>query len=304
MKMVDSLNKVIAVTLCGGLGNQLFQYATGRALAIRCNASLVMDVSWFEQAPSISNVTARKYALAPFSLPLHLENSLSVNRSSLWSKSNFFGRIGRRLRLKRNDVSFVERSFRFDERVLTLEAPIRLIGYWQSPHYFSDVAAQIRQDIGTCGKLTDACIEILQKIKATDAICIHVRRGDYVTNKDATSFHGLCSNEYYKKGVNRVAQGLQEPHGFVFTDDPVWVRENLSIGIEFTVVDINSVDEPHLDLWLMSACKHFVIANSSLSWWGAWLSTSPNKKVITPVKWFVDSTIDTTDLIPADWSRI
>jgi hypothetical protein len=179
-----------------------------------------------------------------------------------------------------------------------------LIGYWQSPHYFCDVAVQVRQEIGTYGKFTDACVEILEKIKATDAICIHVRRGDYVTNKEASSFHGLCSNEYYKNGVNRVTQGLQAPHGFVFTDDPAWVRENLSIGIEFTLVDINSVDEPHLDLWLMSACKHFVIANSSLSWWGAWLSTSPNKKVIAPVRWFADSTIDTTDLIPADWSRI
>lgn len=304
MNIDNSLNKVIAVTLSGGLGNQLFQYATGRALAIRRNAPLVMNVSWFEESSSISNVTPRKYALAPFSLPLHLENSQPVNRSSLWSRANLFGRISRRLGFKRNDISFVERSFRFDERVLNLEAPTRLIGYWQSPHYFSDVAAQIRQDIGTCGELTDACVEVLQKINATDAICIHVRRGDYVTNKEASSFHGLCSIDYYKRGVNRVAEGLESPHGFVFTDDPAWVRENLSLNIEFTVVDINSVDEPHLDLWLMSACKYFVIANSSLSWWGAWLSTAPNKQVIAPARWFTNSTIDTTDLIPAEWSRI
>lgn len=304
MKTDSVLNGEITVALCGGLGNQLFQYATARALAIRCASSLVLDISWFDEVQLIKHTSIRKYALGSLMLGEHQIKTCSKKKSFVNRVSQLFVSQGRRVGIKFTDSSFSEQSFRFDERVLRLKAPVRLIGYWQSPRYFNDVETQIRKEITVNGKLNDASIEVLNQIQSTDAICIHVRRGDYVTNKEASSFHGLCSNEYYKNGVNRVAQGLRAPHGFVFTDDPAWVRENLSIGIEFTLVDINSIDEPHLDLCLMSACKHFVIANSSLSWWGAWLSTSPNKKVIAPVRWFADSSIDTTDLIPDDWSRI
>lgn len=298
------MHKAVTVTLCGGLGNQLFQYATARAVAIRCNVPLVLDLSWFDEVLSTPNVTPRKYALAPFSLPAHQAHARPANRTRSGRLSSFLGSLGRRLGIKANDNRFVEESYRFDERVLHLQAPARLTGYWQSPRYFCDVATQIRQDIGTYRELTDACVDLLEKIRATDAICIHVRRGDYVTNKEASSFHGLCSLDYYRNGVNQVARGLKSPHGFVFTDDPAWVRESLSLSIDFTVVDVNSVDEPHLDLWLMSACNHFVIANSSLSWWGAWLSTSTGKQVIAPARWFSNPTVDTSDLIPGDWMRI
>ncbi len=298
------MNKAVTVTLCGGLGNQLFQYATARAVSIRCNAPLVLDLSWFSEVLSTPNVTPRKYALAPFSLPAHQLYVPSTNISSAGSLSRYFRRLGRRLGVKVNDNRFVEESYHFDKRVLHLQSPVQLVGYWQSPRYFSDVVTQIQQDIGSFGELSDACVELLKKISATDSICIHVRRGDYVSNKEASSFHGLCSPDYYKRGVGLVAQGLKSPHGFVFSDDPTWVRENLDIDIDFTVVDINSVDAPHLDLWLMSACNHFVIANSSLSWWGAWLSTSPSKQVVAPLRWFSDLTIDTSDLIPDEWIRI
>ena len=300
------LHKAVTVTLCGGLGNQLFQYATARAVAIRCNAPLVLDLSWFDEVLSTPNVTPRKYALAPFSLPAHLvkvhlqpTNRLRSNRLT-----RLLGRLGCRLGVKADGGTFVESSYRFDGRVMHLHTPVHLTGYWQSPHYFSDAASQVRQDIGTFGELTDACVELLKHIRALDSICIHVRRGDYVSNKEASSFHGLCSLDYYKKGVNHVAQGLKSPHGFVFSDDPTWVREKLNLDIDFTVVDLNGVDQPHLDLWLMSACNHFVIANSSLSWWGAWLSSFSGKRVIAPVRWFSNPTVDTSDLIPDDWMRI
>lgn len=294
----------MTVTLCGGLGNQLFQYATARAVAIRCNAPLVLDLSWFDEVLATPNVTPRKYALGPFSLPVHLVHARPTNRQRSSQLTRFLGRLGRRLGVKADGDKFVEASYCFDDRVMHLHTPVQLTGYWQSPHYFSDAASQIREDIGTFGELTDSCVELMNNIRATDSICIHVRRGDYVSNKEASSFHGLCSLDYYKKGVNHVAHGLKSPHGFVFSDDPTWVRESLNIDVDFTVVDVNSVDEPHLDLWLMSACNHFVIANSSLSWWGAWLSTSAGKRVIAPVQWFSDQTIDTTDLIPDDWVRL
>lgn len=298
------MHKAVTVTLCGGLGNQLFQYATARAVAMRCNAALRLDLSWFDEVLATPNVTPRKYALAPFFLPVHLAHAKPMDRRRFDRLSFFFARVGRRLGFGAKDNRFAEESFRFDERVLQLQAPAWLIGYWQSPRYFSDVASQIRQEIGTQRELTDACVALLKKIRATDSICIHIRRGDYVTNKDASSFHGLCSLDYYKNGVSHVKRGLDSPHGFVFSDDPAWARENLELGIDFTVVEANSVEEPHLDLWLMSACQHFVIANSSLSWWGAWLAIGSSKRVVAPKRWFTNSDIDTRDLIPDDWIRL
>lgn len=298
------LSKTVTVSLCGGLGNQLFQYATARAVAIRCDAALTLDLSWFDEAFSTSSVTPRKYALAPFSLPVRLGRVRPVSRVRRGHLSRFLTSLGHRLEPRFNDNRFLETSFGFDEQVLRLEAPAWLAGYWQSPRYFCDVAPQIRADIGTYRGMTDACLDLLQKIRSVDAVCIHVRRGDYVTNKEAASFHGLCSLGYYTEGVSRVVQDLKVPHAFVFSDDPEWVQNNLDLCIDFTVVDINGVDDPHLDLWLMSACSHFVIANSSLSWWGAWLSTSIGKRVVAPARWFSDPAIDTSDLIPHGWIRI
>ena len=299
-----ALRNAVTVTLCGGLGNQLFQYATARAVAIRCNADLVLDLSWFDEVLSSPNVTPRKYALAPFCLPVHLARASSVTGAKIPLLERVFHRLGDWFGLELVGRRFTEESFRFDKRVLGLQAPVWLSGYWQSPHYFSDVAPQIREEIGALRGLSDSCVDLLQKIRATDSICVHVRRGDYVTNKEAASFHGLCSLDYYRNGVRRVADGLDSPHGFVFSDDPVWAKDNLKLDIEFTVVDVNGTEEPHFDLWLMAACKHFVIANSSLSWWGAWLASSSGKIVIAPARWFAKSTMDTSDLFPSDWMRV
>lgn len=298
------MRNAVTVSLCGGLGNQLFQYAAARAVALRCNADLVLDLAWFDEVLSSPNVTPRNYALAPFGLPVHLERASFLMGTKTSHLMRVFHRIGNRLGLDLGGKRFVEESFRFDKRVLSLQAPVWLTGYWQSPHYFSDVAPQIREEIGVFRGLTDSCVDLLQKMRAVDSICIHIRRGDYVTNKEASSFHGLCSLDYYRNAVDRVSSGLNVPYGFVFSDDPVWAKENLNLECEFTVVDVNGVDEPHLDLWLMSACKHFVIANSSLSWWGAWLSSSPGKRVIAPARWFSNSTMDTSDLFPSDWVRV
>lgn len=296
-----SLNKPVVVTLCGGLGNQLFQYAVARAISARSNSPLVLDLTWFDDVLLQSNMTVRKYALAPFELPVLLRSSIATQSKFSQVLSNFRALISRRLGIHIGERRYIESSFRFDKEVLTLRAPVLLSGYWQSYRYFDDVANLIRKEIKTIRTLSKNSAEILKKIRASDAICVHVRRGDYVTNKGASLFHGLCSLEYYLKGVASVAQGLKYPHGFVFSDDPDWVKDNLDIGIDFTVVDVNGPDDAHQDIWLMSSCKHFVIANSSLSWWGAWLGDELDKRVVYPSRWFTDRFINTSDLFPDGW---
>ena len=297
------VDRVVATALYGGLGNQLFQYAAARALAARRGVPLVLDLSWFDNIPASDAVTPRKYALSPFALNAR-QQATGFYTQSRHVLKKAFGRVLRQFGLSSQGGVYFERSFGFDPRVLKLSAPVCLHGHWQSPKYFADAQALIRAEIGSVGGLSEPSRALHAEISAADAICLHVRRGDYVTNKNAAQFHGLCSLDYYQQGVRIASAGLKNPHGYVFSDDPQWVRHNLDVGLDFTVVDVNGPDDAHQDLWLMAACKNFVIANSSLSWWGAWLGTDAGKKVVYPSRWFLGKDADLSDLCPDDWTGI
>ena len=300
------MKKEVTVALYGGLGNQLFQYATGLSIAQHNMARLVLDLSWFDIVHKMSDTTMRKYALAPFGVKAEI---LQKRRVGILSEANIvkriFNRISRKLTIQWKGPQVVnERGFRFDPSVFQLSCPITLNGYWQSPKYFDNISDDIRNIFGTARMLSPESLSVMTKILNSEAICAHVRRGDYVTNRQAAETHGLCDLEYYRKGIQIAAEGLTSPHCFVFSDDPGWVRENFDVSVPITVVDVNGADDAHQDLWLMAACQRFVIANSSLSWWGAYLSNAPEKIVVAPKNWFAGKTHDTTDLIPVDWRRI
>lgn len=298
------MDNAVTVSLYGGLGNQLFQYAAARALATRRDVPLVLDLTWFDQVTSLTSVTVRKYALGPFDLSSKFLCSGLGATGSLGIFPEFFKRVRRKLGFPEVRRQYSESSFRFDANVLRLATPVWLNGYWQSPKYFDDASDLVRREIGTVRVLSPKSQILYDQIRGMDAVCIHVRRGDYVTNKDAAQLHGLCSQEYYRKGVEIAVSNLYSPHCYVFSDDPDWVKDNFDVGMGFTVVDVNGPEDAHQDLWLMSACKNFVIANSSLSWWGAWLGASGGKKVVCPGRWFANDSIDTSDLFPDDWIRI
>lgn len=287
----------VTVSLFGGLGNQLFQYAIGRALAERINSPLVLDVSWFDDVIGSRGITVRKYALAPFAI-----NATLKLKQPGWRR-NLAG-------LRKSVLPFLEmkicreKGFRFDHEVMWIREPVWFQGHWQSPFYFEDASAVLRREIGTVGALNPRSAALLKTIRQSNAICVHVRRGDYVTNANAARFHGLCEMPYYLKALEIIAKDLPAPHCFVFSDDPAWVREHFKVPVPTTVVDINGPDDAHQDLWLMAACRRFVVANSSLSWWAAWLATAPDKQVVAPKRWFADEKVDTTDLVPHDWTRI
>lgn len=295
------MNKLVVASLSGGLGNQLFQYAAARAISLRNNCKLVLDLAWFSETQFGLGVTPRSYSLDPFELPVLVKRKLN-----LWSVSRFTSFLisfkNAASRFSKNIYS--EKSYNFDSRVLALRVPVRLKGYWQSHRYFEDFSECIKSEIGTIRKLSHESAQILDKIVKSNSICLHIRRGDYVSNLNASTFHGVCSMDYYRRGLEIVSDGLDLPHAFVFTDDPDWAKEHLDIGVKFTVVDVNGPDDAYQDLWLMSSCDRFVIANSSLSWWGAWLSRSPDKVVVAPKQWFASMEIDTSDLIPSDWIRV
>ena len=288
--------KKIVVSLYGGLGNQLFQFATGFALSKHHDCELVFDLSWFDSVHKSKGTTLRKFSLAPFHLNIEQQ---SLGPGKLWSK------INRLIFLKRKKIKiFREKTPLFDPVLFRKQAPLWLDGYWQSPKYFESWATEIREKIGRPKEISAKNKEMLERISNSESICVHVRRGDYVSNAKANNFHGLCSLDYYREGVKKTKSNFKDPHCFVFSDDPAWVDKNFEVGVPCTVVNINGPDEPHQDLWLMAACKNFVIANSSLSWWGAWLGNYSNKTVVAPFEWFRNKPMLANDLIPREWIRI
>lgn len=289
----------------GGLGNQLFQYSAARALALRNGASLILDLYWFDIVDGLTDTTPRKFALAPFNLQAD-----SARTGLPWHrKISLLSKIKRRFSsffkmLQEGAPIYSEKHSGFDQNLLEQACPIWLNGYWQSYKYFDVISDTIKREIGKVGALGKGSQSIYKQITSSESICIHVRRGDYVTNLNASQTHGLCSLDYYSKGLKMVGEGLKDPTVFIFSDDPEWVRSNLKVPFKSVVVDANGSDDAHQDLWLMKSCQRFVIANSSLSWWGAWLADSPKKMVVAPRNWFLSNQFDSSDLIPSDWIRL
>lgn len=276
---------MITVKLQGGLGNQLFEYAAGRALAARSNTGLQLDIEWYKISPN------RTYDLAAYAI----SGTVATQEDLRKTKRGPFG-------LKRAYL-VKERSYSFDPHVLEAGPDAYLVGYLQSEKYFADIADTIRREFTLKTKAEGLNAELLKEIEAGTSVSLHVRRGDYVTTRNGVANHGAASLEYYQRAVDLIATKVASPHFYVFSDDPAWTQENLKFDYPTTFVTHNGKAAQE-DLRLMSACKHFIIANSTFSWWGAWLGANPEKKIVAPERWFVDPKTDTSDLIPASWIRL
>jgi len=285
----------VVVGLSGGLGNQMFQYAAGRALAVRLGVPLVLDLSWF------CGQKKRQFALSPFRIVAELRSQCS------WLPCQgqaLVSRISRRWAQRILGVPVLrEPHFHYTPEFAVQRGGVFLEGYWQSERYFEEIRFLLQADFALRAQLPPSCDALREAIAACDSICVHVRRGDYLSNPVAARTHGTCAEDYYRAGVHELALELERPHCFVFSDDPAWVRHSLALDCDMTVVDLNGPDDAHLDLTLMAACRHFLIANSSLSWWGAWLGQHPGKRVVAPARWFLTQDKDTRDLLPKSWLR-
>jgi hypothetical protein len=178
-----------------------------------------------------------------------------------------------------------------------------LSGYWQSYRYFDDIADQLRTELTPLTPPTPKDSKLIRSMISTNSVSVHVRRGDYITQKAAAAFHGNSSVEYYDKALAKICTLVQDPRFFVFSDDLGWVKNNMKFPGATNFVDHNDGDTAFQDLRLMSTCKHHIIANSSFSWWGAWLNPNDKKIVVAPSLWFADHR-QTPTLIPKSWLRV
>jgi hypothetical protein len=276
---------MIISELIGGLGNQMFQYAAGFSLAARSGQPFRTDSTAFET-----------YAVRSYALP-HL--CVSAGEATYNDK----------VLVSSTGVALNEGPIGFDPRFRGVFDAAYLKGYWQSEQYFAPYRDQLISEFKPHQAPSDGDLEIVAEMEECIPIMLHVRRGDYVSNPSAAKFHGLMPIDYYKAGVARVLKTIDKDKRadvacFVFSDDPTWAKRALSFLGRVTVVDHNSGDLGFMDMQLMAKARHHVIANSSFSWWGAWLCEQPGQVVVAPKRWFVDETINTDDLIPSRWIRI
>jgi hypothetical protein len=263
---------------------------------------LKLDLSWY------ATQSKRDFKLDRFKIKAELASNLEIQNITHTIQrdlfSRFFNLIQRLLPYYRQRL-IIERAPGFDLNILTKTSrSAYLDGYWQSEKYFSDIQEVIRKEFTLKSGLSPQSLEVAKDIGGNNSVGMHFRRGDYVSSDETRKYHGECSARYYEKCVKMVAKKVNRPHFFIFSDEPSWVTENLKINYPTTIVDHNGIEEDYEDLILMSRCKHFVIANSSFSWWGAWLGSFPNKIVVAPQKWFNDASLNTKDLIPESWIRI
>ena len=297
---------MIVMRIIGGLGNQMFQYALGRRLSLEREEPLRLDTTGF--------ATYELHALALDHLAIQAEPATPEEVRQLTEvpprfPENVIPRrwLPRALRRSRRlaPTHLVERQgFHFDPDVLAHPSPLYLDGYWQSERWFAPVADQIRTDFQVPTPLAGRDREVADAIDEGLAVSLHVRRGDYAADAKTRATHGLCPISYYEKALAHLDEALGTYRVFVFSDDPAWVAEHLPLPEDRVLVDHNDASTNYEDLRLMSRCHHHIIANSSFSWWGAWLNPREDKIVVAPRQWLGDPDVATPDVCPASWVRL
>lgn len=285
---------MIIVALKGGLGNQMFQYALGRKLALTTGDALALDLSQLDRANEVGDVY-RPFALGTFPIKASIATPEEIERIK-----HPYGLVSKLIRWFGSKV-LRQMHVGWEPRVLTGSGDRYFDGYWQSPKYFEDIRPALVEDFTVT--LSPAAQTIARCISETDSVSIHVRRGDYVANPKVRVMYGPCSLDYYADAVRKIEKLVPNPSWFVFSDDIAWVRKNLQFPRDATYVSRQSISDIE-ELMLMATCKHAVIANSSFSWWGAWLNPNAKKVVVAPLPWFDTHADGHKDLIPASWIRI
>jgi hypothetical protein len=279
--------RVVTVSLAGGLGNQMFQYAAGRAVAERDGRDLFLDDRIL--SVDVPGATRREYALGIFEIDAPLVSRL--DRSAIHGAPP--------------PVLIAERNQRVGPEIFAPNASphIYLYGVWHSEKYFRSIAGRLRADFRLRSFAGDNSWS--KAIASSEMpVCLHVRRGDYLSQ--AGKHMGFLGEDYYRRAVDRIAKQVARPEFFIFSDDIAWCEEHLRLDYPQSFVRHAAPAEActALDLELMMQCRHFIIANSSYSWWAAWLAPSPEKIVVAPARWFSDERWDATDFVPDEWLKL
>lgn len=287
---------LVIVRVMGGLGNQMFQYALYRNLKTKFE-DVKLDISSYNKY-SLHN----GYELGDvFDV---IEDTASLGEATLLGdiKKDVFSKVKRKI-LGTKETHYIQKTCNFTSEIFKYDN-LYLDGYWQSEKFFYDVKDVVINDFKFKKPLLKNNKKMKELINNSNSVSIHIRRGDYVSNPSAKKVHGdICTKKYYRKAIKIINTKVENPTYFIFSDDIEFAKKNLRVE-KAHFISWNKGDRSYNDMHLMSLCQHNIIANSSFSWWGAYLNTNPNKIVLAPNRWFNDSTRNVKDLIPNCWTKI
>ncbi len=290
----------VITRLQGGLGNQLYQYAIGRAVAAKLQRPLLLDKRTIEpEAPQ------RHYDLGVFNIEERFVAG-HLAWATRWVGSARLGATFQRIWPRAANYHYLRDAQQgFDASVFDKhKGPIVLMGYWQSYRYFEVIKAQLQEELSFTSPLDSVNRDLIDELRGRQSVAVHVRRGDYVSNASFNQSLGTCDASYYLRASEYLREQHPDVSFYVFTDDPEWARKELNLAAPFRVIDHNLGNADFEDMRLMSNCQHLIIANSSFSWWSAWLANRPGKIVTAPSTWFVDDAVPYDDRVPLDWVRL
>lgn len=264
---------MIIIEVTGGLGNQMFQYALYVKLK-EMGKDVRLDLSDYRKGQSM-----RKFELGIFKTDYQAATPREINK---YKKPDLLKRFSpvplkEKIYIENLDEGYQEIVFSFDDMYLS--------GYWQCEKYFADIRKTLLKKFTFPVENSSMYEKKLSQIQMSQSVSIHVRRGDYLTEQNTKVYGNICTLNYYRNAISYIREKVKDAVFFLFTNDKDWVREKI-YEEGMVIVDCNSNDQDYLDMFLMSQCKHNIIANSSFSWWGAWLNQNIDKIVISPKKWF------------------
>lgn len=274
------------IRLSGGLGNQMFQCAFAEFLKKKTGKGYIFDGS------SYSKDKLRHYELDIYENPTFRIGTIIKNLVKVLCRLGVF-------------QEYREKElFQFDNNVVNRLGLLTYFnGYWQSYFYCDPVKTQLIKLFEPAQPPSSLNQKLAGEIEQSESVSLHVRRGDYIKNSEANGVHGTCSLNYYNKAVEYMNQRIQNPQYYIFSDDPDWVRSSMKLDCNSKVISHNTGNQAYWDIWLMKRCKHNIIANSTFSWWGAYLSTYSDKIVIAPEKWN-NLKLGKMELIPKSWVKL
>ncbi len=290
---------MIITAIKGGLGNQMFQYAFGRKLSLLRNEELYLDLGWFQNP---GEDTRRTFGLNQFNIQAKIATIDQVRKlkGSDWFHKTYLVRALKKFSLYQQKNYIKESRPIYESSIVVNSSSGYYDGHWVDFRYFEDITNIIKNDFSLIAELSPQHAELLGVIKNTQSVSVHIRRGDYANRKSTQEFHGLLPISYFKTSIEQAVKTLDNPHVFFFSDDINWVKENISIVYPHTYIVPSSPDSEAVDLKLMSACHCQIIANSTFSWWAAWLNQNQSKTIIAPPFWS-KLVPDSSKILPASW---
>lgn len=283
---------MIIVRVIGGLGNQMFQYALYRSLSEKYD-EVYIDISDF------NNIRGHNgYELSTvFNIKPLIATKKQISKYKY--KNNILSKLSKKILGEKKNYYTMDKLLYYP-KVFELNNSY-LDGYWQSEKYFKQIENLLRHDFEFNKELDEKNKIIKEKIENVNSVSIHIRRGDYLSDKNKKIYGDIATLEYYEKAISYIYENVENPYFFIFSNDIEWCKENFNIkNIEF--IDWNKGIDSYKDMQLMSYCKHNIIANSSFSWWGAWLNNNRDKIVVCPNKWINDNESLIEDIIPKTWT--